>query len=94
MLITADSIISGTDAKLHSLVGTGLLDKAAIFNTQGTSVWASSPGFTVCRQFLLTPFTYITRLIQNAHTFKEAACGRRTTTIRDIDDPVRSRRRK
>lgn len=30
-----------------SLVGTGNLDRAAIFNTQGTSVWASSPGFTV-----------------------------------------------
>jgi len=30
-----------------SLVGTGNLDKAAIFNTQGTSVWASSHGFTV-----------------------------------------------
>ncbi|KAF6233702.1 hypothetical protein HO173_007914 [Letharia columbiana] len=30
-----------------SLVGTGNLDRAAIFNTQGTSVWASSHGFTV-----------------------------------------------
>jgi len=30
-----------------SLVGTGNLDRAAIFNIQGTSVWASSSGFTV-----------------------------------------------
>ncbi|KAL8755549.1 MAG: hypothetical protein Q9199_003566 [Rusavskia elegans] len=30
-----------------SLVGTGNVDKAAIFNSEGTSVWASSPGFTV-----------------------------------------------
>ncbi|KAL8774559.1 MAG: hypothetical protein Q9209_000932 [Squamulea sp. 1 TL-2023] len=31
-----------------SLVATGNVDKAAIFNSEGTSVWASSPGFTVC----------------------------------------------
>ena len=31
----------------HSLVGTGHLDKAAIFNTEGTSVWATSSNFTV-----------------------------------------------
>jgi len=30
-----------------SLVGTGNVDKAAIFNSEGTSVWASSAGFTV-----------------------------------------------
>ncbi|KAL8762887.1 MAG: hypothetical protein Q9184_001183 [Pyrenodesmia sp. 2 TL-2023] len=30
-----------------SLVATGNIDKAAIFNTEGTSVWASSSGFTV-----------------------------------------------
>lgn len=30
-----------------SLVGTGNVDKAAIFNSEGTSVWASSSGFTV-----------------------------------------------
>lgn len=30
-----------------SLVGTGHVDKAAIFNAEGNSVWASSPGFTV-----------------------------------------------
>ena len=30
-----------------SLVATGNLDKAAIFNAEGNSVWASSPGFTV-----------------------------------------------
>ncbi|KAI9786246.1 MAG: profilin, required for normal timing of actin polymerization in response to thermal stress [Geoglossum umbratile] len=33
-----------------SLVGTGKLDRAAIFNTEGTSVWASSPGFMVSPQ--------------------------------------------
>ncbi|KAI9760132.1 MAG: hypothetical protein M4579_001852 [Chaenotheca gracillima] len=30
-----------------SLVATGNLDKAAIFNSEGTSVWAASPGFNV-----------------------------------------------
>ncbi|KAK2759977.1 profilin, required for normal timing of actin polymerization in response to thermal stress [Arachnomyces sp. PD_36] len=30
-----------------SLVGTGHIDKAAIFNSEGTSVWATTPGFTV-----------------------------------------------
>ncbi|MCJ1343136.1 profilin, required for normal timing of actin polymerization in response to thermal stress [Peltigera leucophlebia] len=30
-----------------SLVATGHLDKAAIFNVEGTSVWAASPGFIV-----------------------------------------------
>ncbi|MCJ1297829.1 profilin, required for normal timing of actin polymerization in response to thermal stress [Hypocenomyce scalaris] len=30
-----------------SLVGTGNIDKAAIFNSEGTSVWASSTGFTI-----------------------------------------------
>ncbi|MCJ1363129.1 profilin, required for normal timing of actin polymerization in response to thermal stress [Acarospora aff. strigata] len=30
-----------------SLVATGNLDKAAIFNSEGDSVWAHSPGFTV-----------------------------------------------
>jgi len=30
-----------------SLVGTGHVDKAAIFNTEGTSVWASSPQFNI-----------------------------------------------
>ncbi|KAF2167679.1 hypothetical protein M409DRAFT_65812 [Zasmidium cellare ATCC 36951] len=29
------------------LVGTGNVDKAAIFNNEGTSVWATSAGFTV-----------------------------------------------
>ncbi|KAL8715013.1 MAG: hypothetical protein Q9220_000970 [cf. Caloplaca sp. 1 TL-2023] len=32
---------------MASLVATGNIDKAAIFNSEGTSVWASSPGFTV-----------------------------------------------
>ncbi|KAF1348831.1 profilin [Delphinella strobiligena] len=31
----------------QSLVGTGNLDKAAIFNSEGNSVWATSAGFTV-----------------------------------------------
>ncbi len=35
-----------------SLVGTGNIDKAAIFNSEGNSVWASSPGFTVCLHHL------------------------------------------
>ncbi|KAL1636756.1 putative profilin ii [Diplodia seriata] len=30
-----------------SLVGTGNVDKAAIFNSEGNSVWAASAGFTV-----------------------------------------------
>lgn len=30
-----------------SLVGTGTVDKAAIFNSEGTSVWATTPGFSV-----------------------------------------------
>lgn len=30
-----------------SLVGTGNVDKAAIFNSEGNSVWATSTGFTV-----------------------------------------------
>ncbi|KKY24114.1 putative profilin ii [Phaeomoniella chlamydospora] len=29
------------------LVGTGNVDKAAIFNSEGTSVWATSSGFTI-----------------------------------------------
>ena len=33
-----------------SLIGTGNLDKAAIFNTEGTSVWATSAKFTVSPQ--------------------------------------------
>jgi len=34
----------------QSLVGTGHVDKAAIFNAEGTSVWASSPNFKVTPQ--------------------------------------------
>ncbi|KEF59677.1 profilin [Exophiala aquamarina CBS 119918] len=30
-----------------SLIGTGAVDQAAIFNSEGTSVWATSPGFSV-----------------------------------------------
>ncbi|KAJ9626813.1 profilin, required for normal timing of actin polymerization in response to thermal stress [Knufia peltigerae] len=37
-------------ANFSSLLGTGHVDKAAIFNTEGNSVWASSPGFTVTPQ--------------------------------------------
>ena len=70
--MTTSSTISGTDESFYSLVGTGHFDKAAIFNTQGTSVWASSPGFTVCRQFLLRPLINLTRL----SSLEEVACGR------------------
>ncbi|KAL1311304.1 hypothetical protein AAFC00_001485 [Neodothiora populina] len=31
----------------QSLVGTGNVDKAAIFNSEGNSVWATTAGFTV-----------------------------------------------
>ena len=58
----ASSTLLDIDAELYSLVGTGNLDRAAIFNTQGTSVWASSPGFTVCRQFLLRSSTRLLRI--------------------------------
>ncbi|KAK5169563.1 profilin, required for normal timing of actin polymerization in response to thermal stress [Saxophila tyrrhenica] len=34
----------------QSLVGTGNVDKAAIFNSDGNSVWATSAGFTVSPQ--------------------------------------------
>jgi len=34
----------------HSLVGTGQVDKAAIFNSEGNSVWATSSNFTVSPQ--------------------------------------------
>lgn len=33
-----------------SLVGTGNVDRAAIFNSEGNSVWATSPAFTVSPQ--------------------------------------------
>ena len=32
-----------------SLVGSKDVDKAAIFNAEGTSVWAASPNFKVCQ---------------------------------------------
>ena len=35
---------------MFSLVGTGNLDKAAIFNSEGNSVWATSSGFNVSPQ--------------------------------------------
>ncbi|KAL8243684.1 hypothetical protein R6Q59_009942 [Mikania micrantha] len=31
----------------HSLIGSGQVDKAAIFDVLGTSCWAASPGFTL-----------------------------------------------
>ncbi|CAD0031351.1 unnamed protein product, partial [Aureobasidium pullulans] len=34
----------------YSLIGTGNIDKAAIFNSEGNSVWATSAGFTVSPQ--------------------------------------------
>ena len=36
-----------------SLVGTGCVDKAAIFDAKGTSVWAASPHFQVRQHFCL-----------------------------------------
>ena len=72
--------ISDTDALFYSLVGTGHFDKAAIFNTQGTSVWASSPGFTVCRPFLLRPYMYLTHLL----SLEEVACRRKPEA--ELDD--------
>lgn len=56
--MTAISTLLDTDGEFCSLVGTGNLDKAAIFNTHGTSVWASSHGFTVCRP-IFTTFVHI-----------------------------------
>ncbi|KAL8828649.1 MAG: hypothetical protein Q9191_002464 [Dirinaria sp. TL-2023a] len=38
---------SNTGDVVASLVGTGNIDKAAIFNAEGTSVWAHSQGFEV-----------------------------------------------
>lgn len=35
------------DTRTSSLIGTGNIDKAAIFNSEGNSVWATSAGFTV-----------------------------------------------
>ncbi|KAI5287069.1 profilin, required for normal timing of actin polymerization in response to thermal stress [Ascosphaera aggregata] len=37
-----------------SLVGSGNIDKAAIFDNQGASTWAASPGFTVSPSELKT----------------------------------------
>ena len=33
--------------RCYSLVGSGNIDKAAIFNVEGTSAWAASEGFKV-----------------------------------------------
>lgn len=41
-----------------SLVGTGNIDKAAIFNSEGTSVWAASPDFKVRGLVQLSPCEY------------------------------------
>jgi hypothetical protein len=38
---------SDNELTLPSLVGTGHVDKAAIFNSEGNSVWATSAGFQV-----------------------------------------------
>ncbi|KAG9772073.1 hypothetical protein KCU88_g6221, partial [Aureobasidium melanogenum] len=35
-----------------SLIGTGHVDQAAIFNAEGTSVWATSPNFNITPQEL------------------------------------------
>lgn len=46
--------VTDTDRILtHSLVGTGNVDKAAIFNSEGNSVWATSAGFTVRQPYPL-----------------------------------------
>lgn len=37
---------------MNSLVASGNIDKAAIFNAEGTSVWASSKGFEVCQPYI------------------------------------------
>lgn len=37
----------------YSLLGSGFVDKAAIYNTEGNSRWAGSPGFSV-RSFHIT----------------------------------------
>jgi len=37
---------------MNSLVDSGNIDKAAIFNAEGTSVWASSKGFEVCQPYI------------------------------------------
>ncbi|QIW95088.1 hypothetical protein AMS68_000606 [Peltaster fructicola] len=43
----SDHLTANVLANPPSLVGTGNVDKAAIFNDQGNSVWATSAGFTV-----------------------------------------------
>jgi hypothetical protein len=45
--IVIKQILQSTDIRPHSLIGTGNVDKAAIFNSEGNSVWATSAGFTV-----------------------------------------------
>ncbi len=47
LAVHARTLRSTTDTSSHSLVGTGHVDKAAIFNAEGNSVWASSAGFNV-----------------------------------------------
>ena len=91
----ASSTLLDTDAELCSLVGTGNLDRAAIFNTQGTSVWASSPGFTVCRQFLLRLSIHLLYIRAKSRVFlgEDPVEGYLWRDAK-IDDPVRSRLRK
>jgi hypothetical protein len=47
----------------YSLVGSGHIDKGAIYSIKGDSVWATSPGFTVRwtsdLSKLLTPNTWM-----------------------------------
>ena len=47
---------------LCSLVGSGNIDKAAIFNVEGTSVWANTTGFAVS-----FPTLYRQRKNQGSH---------------------------
>ncbi|GAB7364577.1 hypothetical protein MBLNU230_g5384t1 [Neophaeotheca triangularis] len=48
--MAGSGICGSFDYTLQGLVGTGNVDKAAIFNNEGNSVWATSAGFTVSPQ--------------------------------------------
>ena len=61
---------------LCSLVGSGNIDKAAIFNVEGTSVWASTTGFAVS-----LPTLYRQRKNQGFHDICADICA--STTIED-----------
>lgn len=48
-VLTYNILVSYRAEPRYSLIATGNVDQAAIFNVEGTSVWAASPNFTVCR---------------------------------------------